>query len=135
MARLVRPVALVAVVALALVACSSPKDTGLPSSPTPEPVKNTIVKATGASSFDPKELSVEVGDTVTWEFEAILHNVVFTTIELNSHPECATALPDKCGAVGEEWDHTFETAGEFPFFCIIHGAGMSGKIVVGAAAE
>lgn len=138
MSRIVRPAALAAIVALALASCGSPKPTGLPAGPTPEPVKNTLVKATAASSFDPKELTVPVGETVTWEFEGPLHNVVFSTLKVNSHPECAGAAPDSCAPVGSEFEYKFEAEGDFLYYCIIHGTpaggGMSGTIIVTAAA-
>ena len=137
MARLIRPAALAAIAALVLVACSSPKSTGLPSSPTPEPVKSTLVKATAGSAFTPKELTVDVGATVTWDFEAVLHNVKFTTLEVDSHPECSGAAPEKCSQVGEDFEYAFEAAGDFPYYCVIHGTatggGMAGTIIVKAA--
>lgn len=135
MVRLARPAALVAVLALGLVACGEAKDTGLPSSPTPEPVAQTVVDAVD-SAFKPAELEVKVGDTVTWEFTGSApHNVKFTTLEEDSHPECGTD-PGKCSKPGDEYQFTFEEAGSFPYYCVIHGTangqGMAGTIVVAA---
>ncbi|HEX9697134.1 MAG TPA: plastocyanin/azurin family copper-binding protein [Actinomycetota bacterium] len=136
MARFARPAAVAAVLALALVACGEAKTTGLPKSPTPEPVPQTSVAATAGASFDPKELEIKSGETVTWVFEAILHNVKFTTIPVDSHPDCVATDANTCGQVGEKFEHAFEDAGEFAYYCVIHGTaagqGMAGTIVVAA---
>ncbi|HVL89594.1 MAG TPA: plastocyanin/azurin family copper-binding protein [Actinomycetota bacterium] len=133
MARLARPAAFAAILALALVACGDAKDTGLPSGPTPEPVAQTVVDVVD-SAFKPAELEVKVGETVTWDFTGSApHNVKFTTFEEDSHPECEADI-NKCSKAGEEYEFTFESAGSFPYFCVIHGTangqGMAGTIVV-----
>lgn len=135
MARFARPAALAAVLALALVACGEAKTTGLPPSPTPEPPVLTTVDAVD-SAFEPAELTVKVAETVTWDFTGSApHNVKFTTIEEDSHPGCATDTT-KCSKPGEEYQFTFETAGSFPYYCVIHGTangqGMAGTIIVEA---
>jgi plastocyanin len=78
------------------------------------------VSATVSNTFSPTKVFVTVGGVVTWTF-ATLHNVTF----------------DTQGAPGNIADRatgnaalTFATAGTYPYHCTIHGASMSGTVVV-----
>lgn len=122
---------------LVTVACGSPrKDTGLPTGPTAEPVaiKPGTVRALATNLFDPKETRIKVGDEVTWEFVSVLHNAEADDGSFNSHPGCAAAAQAKCSKAGDVFKFKFAKAGEFVYFCAIHGfkggLGMSGKIIV-----
>lgn len=103
---------------------------------------NTVaVSPDGGFTFDPDELTVSVGDTVTWEFQAPTHNVSAWP-EMNeqiSIPEGAEGFGtmeqggDAFATVdeGTTFEHTFETAGEYTYVCTPHAAsGMVGTIVV-----
>ena len=69
------------------------------------------------NSFEPEQMEIEVGDTVTWQFEGgVAHNVV--------HDDFASELM-KDG----EFEHTFEEAGTFDYTCTVH-AGMDGTVEV-----
>lgn len=129
---------LAAVLMLITVACGGArKDTGLPASPTPlpEPTEG-VVRALASSVFEPKDITIKVGKTVTWNFVSILHNAQADDGSFNSHPDCASTAQDKCSQVGQEFTFTFKTAGTFPYFCVIHGTkggvGMAGKVIVEA---
>jgi plastocyanin len=99
-----------------------------------------------AVAFEPKELTVSVGDTVAFEHAGgEAHNVVAYEDEL---PEGATfwasggfesqeaaeaGWEDGKGAVqsGQSYVHTFETPGTHGYYCTPHeAAGMVGTIVV-----
>jgi plastocyanin len=103
---------------------------------------NTVaVSPDGGLKFAPEELTVSVGDTVTWDFQAPTHNVAawpgmqdqisipdgaegFGTMEKDGN---AYATVEE----GETFEHTFETAGEYTYVCTPHAAsGMVGTIVV-----
>jgi plastocyanin len=103
---------------------------------------NTVaVSPDGELAFAPEEVTVSVGETVTWEFEAPSHNV-------DAWPEHQDQISIPDGAEGfgtmaqdgdpyatvdegETFEHTFETAGEFTYVCVPHAAsGMVGTIVV-----
>ncbi|MFB6269991.1 MAG: plastocyanin/azurin family copper-binding protein [Halobacterium sp.] len=103
---------------------------------------NTVkVGPGGQLKFDPEEITVSVGDTVTWEFVSPSHNVCaypdmhekvsipdgasgFGTMEQGGD---AYALVDQ----GETFEHTFETAGEYTYVCVPHAASnMVGKVIV-----
>jgi len=103
---------------------------------------NTVaVSPDGELAFAPEELTVSVGDTVTWEFEAPSHNVDAwpehqDQISIPDGAEGFGTMPqdgDPYATVdeGETFEHTFETAGEFTYVCVPHAAsGMVGTIVV-----
>ena len=79
----------------------------------------------GMLVFAPCELTVAVGDTVTFvNNELPPHNVMFTDHSELSHNDLAF-MP------GETNDVTFEKAGDYEFQCDPHaGAGMKGVIHV-----
>lgn len=99
------------------------------------------VSPDGGLAFAPEELTVSVGDTVTWDFQAPTHNV-------SAWPEMhdKISIPDGAEGFGtmeqggdafatieegETFEHTFETAGEYTYVCTPHAAsGMVGTIVV-----
>jgi len=98
-----------------------------------------------ANRFEPKELTVAVGDTVTWGNTGSRgHSVTaygdslpdgaayFASGEFDSEAAAVDAWP-RAGDVtsGETYSHRFQTPGEFPYYCIPHEpAGMVGTIVV-----
>lgn len=97
-------------------------------------------------SFEPEELTVAVGDTVAWKHEGDeAHTVTAREDDLpsgadywasggfDSEAAAKTGWENGTGAIqsGEVFVHTFETAGEQPYYCIPHElAGMDGTVVV-----
>ena len=79
----------------------------------------------GQLVFDPKVVTIKVGDTVKWvNNKAFPHNVVFDGHAELSHKK----LAQKPKAVLKT---TFNEAGEFSYYCSPHrGAGMVGKVIV-----
>ena len=81
----------------------------------------------GTFAFDPTAVKVDSGTTVTFEWASDTHNVV------------VDSQPDGAGWEGHEtienngfsFEHTFETAGTYTYFCEPHKAmGMKGAVVV-----
>jgi len=71
-------------------------------------------------AYDPQEITVKVGDTVTWvNQDAPKHDVVADNGEFKS------SLFDK----GQSFSFTFTKAGTYPYHCSIH-PGMTGTVVV-----
>lgn len=101
------------------------------------------VEMTDELAFEPAELAVSVGETVTWETTgSVAHSVTAYGAQL---PEGATyfasggfdsadaareGYPEGSVESGETYSHTFETDGEFPYFCIPHESSMRGTVVV-----
>ncbi|WP_165644667.1 cupredoxin domain-containing protein [Oharaeibacter diazotrophicus] len=74
-------------------------------------------------TFEPAVLDVAVGTTVTWtNGDDIPHTVVETGKTFKSKPL----------DTDDSFSHTFESAGEFAYFCSLHPH-MTGKVVVHAA--
>lgn len=71
-------------------------------------------------AFSPDPIAIAVGDTVTWTNQ-------------DGVPHTATgeggAFQSGAIAPGDSFGHTFEEAGEFPYFCEFH-PGMAGTVVV-----
>lgn len=98
-----------------------------------------------ADRFDPKRYVTRVGDTVRWgNSGSRAHTVTayddavptdaayFASGDFESENEARAGWPDAGGIPsGRTYEHTFQTAGEFGYFCIPHEpAGMVGTVVV-----
>ena len=90
-----------------------------------------VVGPDGNLVFDPAELTVEVGQTVTWTWESDMHNIV-----VESQPDGASWEGTEGGESqtydsGHEYEFTFETAGTYEYVCAPHrSAGMTGSVTV-----
>jgi plastocyanin len=88
--------------------------------------------------FVPEQLTVNVGDTVTWRTVGPIPHTSTCDPSLAANPEQSVALPEgaepwNSGDVGdgEEFSHTFEVPGEYRYFCIPHeAAGMIASLTV-----
>ena len=89
------------------------------SSTAPQIAENTVVIR--GSAFDPAELTVKAGTTVTWiNKDPVNHNIKGSGM---SSPVMATS---------QRFEHTFKTVGTFSYSCGIHPT-MAGKVIVEAA--
>lgn len=95
----------------------------------------------GSLKFEPKEVTINTGETITWEFKSPAHNVCAWP---NMHDKIS--IPDgasgfgtmekggdkyKTVSKGETFKHTFDTAGEYTYVCVPHAAsGMVGTVIV-----
>jgi plastocyanin len=74
--------------------------------------------------FEPKTLTVNEGDTVTWNNKEGLHTIKSDT----------DAFVSKNLKAGENFSYQFTKAGKYPYHCGFHGskggADMAGTIVV-----
>ena len=135
--RIGAPAALVVVAVLAVAACGSgsvtPTQTFSASgpvvtpAPTPAPTPTAAAPSEVAAkiidnAFDPKEITVPVGTTITWT-------------NTGSRPHTVTAddgsfKPTGLMTPGSTFSHTFDAAGTFTFKCIVHPV-MHGTVIVG----
>ncbi len=121
--------ALTALVAVTLAACGGEGGGGNPVDPTPTPpaqkpppeYKASATVTTGAADFNPAEVYLTLGGTVTWNIGAVSHNVIFNKV---------TGAPEDIGVMrNTQVSRTFNTAGSFPYDCTLH-AGMTGTVNV-----
>jgi plastocyanin len=100
----------------------------------PASAANVTINGTAALTWDPPQVSVNVGDTVTWQFPdtSQAHNVNSNGASVDDPGwaafKPATAIP----APPESF--TFNTAGTYNFICTVHSTTMYGTVIVGAAA-
>ena len=72
-------------------------------------------------AYSPQEVTVKVGDTVTWtNMDSAIHTV---TSDNGNELDSATL------SQGDTYSHTFESAGTYDYHCTIHPY-MKGKVVV-----
>jgi plastocyanin len=79
-----------------------------------------IVANSGSNSFNPSPVEIKVGETVTWvNDDSARHSVTSKERILDSG----------ILAEGQSFSHTFDKAGEYPYFCSPHPT-MVGTVVV-----
>jgi plastocyanin len=88
------------------------------------------------STFATADVTIEVGDTVTWtQTGSLPHSVTADDGTFDSSPDCAGG--SECLGEGGVFSHTFDEPGEYAYYCRVHGApggvGMAGVVTVTAA--
>ncbi|MEZ4831205.1 MAG: hypothetical protein R2873_04235 [Caldilineaceae bacterium] len=117
-------------------ATNTPTATSTPSAATPTATSTATPTATATTTpatvvvevrnnvFSPDPIEINVGDTVTWRRIEGVHSV---TADDGSFEQPA-------GADWITFSHTFTTAGEFAYYCTLHGTpgggGMAGTVIV-----
>jgi plastocyanin len=106
-------------------------DGGPPPPPPPPPPPANTVQVTN-NTFTPGTLTVKAGDTVTWDWDTCSGGDPYGGGETCvAH---SVALDDGSVSSGTQskgsFTHQFTTAGTYAYHCAVHGAAMSGKIVV-----
>lgn len=91
-----------------------------------EPLPPNAVLVNGMQ-FTPANLTVNVGDTVTWKFEdeGVAHNVISVVTNINQPKELDSGNPQIRG----EYQHTFTETGTFDYTCTPH-PDMEGSVTV-----
>lgn len=95
------------------------------------PDADVIAGPDGDAIFEPAELMVEVGDTVTWGFASAGHNVSCRPddsekVDLPEDAEPFASYTPKESPQkslvprGETYEQTFDVAGEYVYVCIPH---------------
>jgi plastocyanin len=107
-------------------------DSGAEAGPTTVTV---IVAPSDAHVFSPSTVTIRVGDTVRWVWGATGHTVTSGTNGNADGLFCSPADGTCAGAptsrAGATYDHRFDSAGTFPYFCRPHaGMGMVGSVTV-----
>lgn len=97
----------------------------------PAPANSITIKLI---AFKPTELEVPAGTTVTWIQDDVANHTVTSGV-VETSGGTATAQPDGAfdsGTLGpgDDYEFTFAEAGEFPFYCAVHPATMTGVVRV-----
>lgn len=96
----------------------------------------TMETADDGTHFEPHVVWVEQGGTVTWELESGSH----TTTAYSEAVDRPARIPEEAAGwdsgtlseAGATFEHTFETAGVYDYFCVPHeSTGMLGSVIVG----
>lgn len=80
--------------------------------------------------FDPAEIEVEVGESVTWRHADgdDPQSVTADDGSFDSHPDCESDRPDRCMRGGETFSHTFTRPGRVRYHSRTES--MSGVVTV-----
>ena len=96
----------------------------------------TIPQGTGVSGcqetnecFIPYVVTIDVGTTVTWSNDDIAAHTV-TSGNKDDGPD--GVFGSSLFLAGATFEHTFDVAGEYPYFCMVH-PWMAGVVIVGGA--
>jgi plastocyanin len=128
------PVAAAAVLSVLLTtaACGG---SSAPGSTAASTTKADASVSTALLAFDPKDVRIKAGQTVTWVGgDNITHVLVEGTYEVGADGLRTKDSDDKAFSLkltkkGQQVSHTYDKAGTFSYFCTIH-KGMNGTVTV-----
>ncbi len=130
--------------AIPLAGCSAPSD-GSGSDGDDDGGGRTVVDMTDELTFEPEAVEISTGTTVVWEnIGTIGHTVTayedeipdgaayFASGGYDSEQAARDGYPGEGNIQeGESYEHTFETTGEYGYFCVPHELnGMMGTVTV-----
>jgi glucose/arabinose dehydrogenase len=87
---------------------------------------NVVVGPSGSMSYSPKQVFINVGDTVEWVWSSGSHSVTSTS---------GSELSSGVHVGGYTYSHTFMSTGNFSYYCTFHGLIMNGSVSVSDAAS
>jgi len=139
--RIGRLMIVLAAIALMVISCAPAQETAEPqepqetAAPTDEPAEEEPTEEAAApmsvevvmegNTFQPGEVTVAVGGTVTW----INEDSVGHTVTAGTRGSPTGAFDESVGA-GDSFSYTFEEPGVVEYYCSIH-PGMDGTVIVG----
>jgi plastocyanin len=91
----------------------------------PSPIEIQL-RTDGGNRFEPANVTIPAGTTVTWTWVGGIHDVVPTGTPVFPASGAPVFAPNT-------FSHTFDSPGTYLYFCSVHGsptAGMRGTIVV-----
>jgi plastocyanin len=85
------------------------------------------------TAYNPNPIEITVGQTVVWtNDDTAFHTVTSGQIGASDAGQLfdsGLAGPTALISKGKTFEHTFDTAGDFPYFCTLHPA-MVGTVMV-----
>jgi plastocyanin len=109
----------------------APTATPTPTPPPPGGTQLVAVTSTGGTQFidsisGNSTSTIQAGVTIRWIWDTGTHS----TTSGPCPPCTGDGIWDSGQGSGITFDHTFNTAGTFPYFCSVHGAMMTGTVIV-----
>jgi plastocyanin len=99
---------------------------------TPAPVSNDV--AIQNFAFTPQNISVKMGDTVTWTNKDAAPHTVTSNNPSGQNFTCAPVSTEVFASPtlnqNNTFQHTFNAMGTFDYHCEVHGCAMSGSVTV-----
>jgi plastocyanin len=99
-------------------------------------VQSTIVPGASTltdTAYSPNPIEVTVGQTVLWtNDDSAFHTVTSGSAgapDVGKAFDSGLAGPEALTTKGKTFEHKFDTAGEYPYFCTLHPA-MVGTVIV-----
>jgi len=85
------------------------------------------------TAYNPNPIEVNVGQTILWtnddfSFHTVTSEEVGDTNSVRIF-DSGLAGPAALASTGKTYEYTFESVGEYPYYCILH-PGMVGKVIV-----
>lgn len=116
----------VVIASAAVMSCGGSDATSPPQPPVPPPTVctpgNGTVCITTSNTFDPTNVTISSGESVTWvNLTGVTHNVTFDTTG------APLGVPNFASGAKVV---TFPAKGRYPYHCTIHGGSMSGTVTV-----
>jgi len=85
------------------------------------------------SAYQPSPIEIEVGQKVRWtNDDSAFHTVTSSrpgSVDSGKEFDSGLAGPNALTSQGKTFEHTFDTTGEFDYYCVLHPA-MVGKVIV-----
>lgn len=94
---------------------------------------NHTVTTVGSTAFSPNNLTITVGDTVTWVNAGGTHNVNGTQATFPSNPVSFGGFSPSSGAPEWPFSFVFTVPGTYSFQCDPHSGNMNGTVQVNSA--
>ena len=93
--------------------------------------REVVVGPGGSLVYEPADLEIAVGTTVNFVWDSDNHNIVVENQPEGANWEGTPGGDSETYDTGYEYSHTFETTGEYEYYCTPHvGAGMEASIEV-----
>lgn len=82
----------------------------------------------GKYYFEPKDITIKSGDTITWiNIQDDMHNAVTDSVPKGAESFESPMLEEE----GQKWSYTFTDSGTYSYHCHPHAAmGMRGTVIV-----
>lgn len=97
-----------------------------------DPVKHIVPVAMGDDFFSPQHIDIIAGDTVSWTYTtgSEAHTSTCDGTNGTQLPAGGTTWDSPIMSVGDNYKQAISVAGDYTYYCTIHGITMSGTIHV-----